>query len=564
LKLYWKTVLAAYLSLMGIILFNITIPQFMRWIVDEGIRGGDTRLLALSVLGLLGLTLVKGILTFVEGRCSEVASQNVAYDVRNDIQRKLTILSFSYHDQTETGDLLSRAVQDVERIRFLTGRASMRIIDGSLLLLGTSVVLLWMNAPLALLVLATMPLLISRALYFGKRFRPLSAKIQQQLGSLTTQVEQNLRGAQVVKAFAQKDAEIERFDVENDRWFELSTTAARLEAVNIPMMFLIANLGMVFIIWYGGRLVIQDALTLGELVAFTAYIGMLVDPVRRLGMIIPAVAMAGSAAERIFEILDAVSEVGDAPDARELPPLKGRVKFEDVSFSYGKRKVLRNIDFEAQPGQMVALLGPTGSGKTSIVNLIPRFYDPTSGKILVDGWDVRRVTLNSLRSQIGIVLQESILFAASVRENIAFGRPGCSEAEIVEAAKAAQAHDFIMQMPGGYDARVGERGVTLSGGQKQRLAIARAMLMDPHILILDDSTASVDTETEELIQEALQRLMKGRTTFVIAHRLSTVRQADLILVLEKGSIAACGTHEQLLQGSPVYVEVFNRQLKQEL
>jgi ABC-type multidrug transport system fused ATPase/permease subunit len=368
----------------------------------------------------------------------------------------------------------------------------------------------------------------------------------------------------VVKSFAQEEAEIERFGEQNQKWFGLAAGAARLQALNVPLLDLIANAGTVFIIWYGGFLVIQDQLTLGELVAFMTYLAQLIVPVRRLGLIIPAITMAGTAAERIFKVLDAESAVKDHPEAVPLPPVQGHVHFERVTFAYDKNHiVLKNINFEAKPGQIIALLGPTGSGKSTITNLLPRFYEPTQGRITVDGFDTHRVTLNSLRSQIGIVLQETLLFATTIRENIAFGRPNASEAEIIDAAQAAQAHDFIKKLPDNYDTKVGERGVTLSGGQKQRIAIARALLTDPRLLILDDATASVDTETEALIQKALARLMEGRTSFVIAHRLSTVRRADLILVLEKGEIIARGTHESLLRESDLYREVYQRQLRPE-
>ncbi|MHB1482644.1 MAG: ABC transporter ATP-binding protein, partial [Bellilinea sp.] len=411
-----------------------------------------------------------------------------------------------------------------------------------------------------LMVLATMPILVYRALHFGTRFRPLSLQVQKQLAVLTTSVEQNLRGMREVKAYIQENSEIERFDSENDRWFNLSARSAQMQAVNLPLLFLIANLGIVAIILYGGNQVIQDQLSIGEIIAFITYVGQLIDPVRRLGMIIPAVAIAGSAGERIFDILDTVSEVKDEPDARPIGEIKGDVVFERVSFSYGAKKVLTNIDFEVKAGETIALLGSTGSGKSTIISLIPRFYDPTEGQILVDGMDIRKVTLQSLRSQIGIVMQDATLFAGSIRENIAFGSETAGEDEIVQAAKAAQAHEFIVQSPQGYDTRIGERGVTLSGGQRQRLAIARALLLNPKILILDDATASVDAETEHLIQLAFQNLIKGRTTFVIAHRLSTVRNADKIVVMEKGRISSIGTHESLLQTSRLYTEIYNRQL----
>lgn len=563
LRPYWKQTLIAYASLFAILGLNTMIPQFLGWIIDTGVKGNQPQVLTWSVLVLLGLTVLKGVLNYYQGTMSEVASQNVAFDLRNEIQKKLTSLSFSFHDQSEAGELLSRAVQDVERIRFLTGRATVRILEGVLLLVVTAIVMLVMDYRLALLVLATMPLLVYRALYFGSRFRPLSQLVQKQLAVLTTAVEQNLRGTREVKAYVQEDAEIERFGRENARWFDLSARSAQMQAVNLPLLFLIANLGYVAIILYGGRQVIQGQITIGEIIAFITYVGQLIEPVRRLGMIIPAVAIAGSAAERIFDILDTVSEVRDEPGAVPIGQIQGRVEFEHVSFSYGRKKVLNDINFRVEAGQTIALLGSTGSGKSTIISLVPRFYDPSEGRVLVDGTDVRKVTLHSLRSQIGIVMQDTTLFAGTIRENITFGNEQASEEEIIRAARAAQAHEFIIQSAQGYDTRVGERGVTLSGGQRQRLAIARALLMDPRILILDDATASVDAETEHLIQLAFQNLVRGRTTFVIAHRLSTVRNADQIIVMDKGRIQAMGTHETLLTSSRLYVEIYNRQLKRQ-
>ena len=560
LRPYWKQTLGAYASLLVILGLNALIPQFIRWIIDTGVEGNRPEVLTWSVLALLGVTLVKGVLNYFEGTLSEVASQNVAFDLRNAIQKKLTQLSFSFHDQSETGELLSRAVQDVERIRFLTGRATIRIMDGVLLLVVTAIILLVMDWKLGLLVLATMPVLVYRALHFGSRFRPLSLLVQKQLARLTTTVEQNLRGMREVKAYVQEDAEIERFDYENDRWFDLSAKSAQMQAVNLPLLFLIANMGTVAIILYGGSQVIAGQLTIGEIIAFITYLGQLIEPVRRLGMIIPAVAIAGSSAERIFDTLDTVSEVRDEPGAVPLGQLQGNVVFEHISFSYGAKKVLNDIDFSVKAGQTVALLGSTGSGKSTIISLIPRFYDPTQGRILVDGCDIRKATLHSLRSQIGIVMQDATLFAGSIRDNIAFGSETATEEDILNAAQAAQAHEFIIRSPQGYATRIGERGVTLSGGQRQRLAIARALLLDPKILILDDATASVDAETEHLIQLAFQNLIHGRTTFVIAHRLSTVRNADVIMVMEKGRISASGTHETLMNSSRLYSEIYNRQL----
>lgn len=560
LRPYWKQTLGAYASLLVVLGLNMLIPQFIRWIIDTGVEGNRPDVLTWSVLGLLGLTLIKGVLNYFQGVQSEIASQNVAFDLRNEIQRKLTQLSFSFHDQSETGELLSRAIQDVERIRFLTGRATIRLVEGSLLLIFTAIVLLVMDLRLGLMVMATMPVLVYVALRFGIRFRPLSLQVQKQLAVVTTSVEQNLRGMREVKAYVQEDSEIKRFDGENDRWFNLSARAAQMQSVNLPLLFLIANMGIVAIILYGGNQVIKGSISIGLIIAFITYLGQLIDPVRRLGMIIPAVAIAGSAAERIFDILDTVSEVKDEPGARPIGEVSGDVVFEHVSFSYGTKKVLSDIDFEVRAGETVALLGSTGSGKSTIISLIPRFYDPTEGRILVDGVDIRSVILQSLRSQIGIVMQDTTLFAGSIRENIAFGSEKAGEDEIIQAARAAQAHEFIIRNPQGYDTHIGERGVTLSGGQRQRLAIARALLLNPKILILDDATASVDAETEHLIQLAFQNLIKGRTTFVIAHRLSTVRNADKIIVMEKGRISAAGTHDTLLKTSRLYSEIYNRQL----
>ena len=562
LRRHWKLTAGAYLMMVLVDIVSMVNPQLIRWTIDNGISAGKQVDLTLAVGLLLALVVVKGFFTYYEGRWTEITSQNVAYDMRNELQRKITLLSFSFHDQAEAGDLLSRAIQDVDRIRFLTGRATFRVIEGLILMFFTAGVMIWMSPQLGLLAMVAMPLLVVQSVRFGRVFRPLSAKIQKQLGVLTTRVEQNLRGVQVVKTFAQEEAEIKRFETENHNWLDLSTVSARMQSFNMPLLNLIANVSSVAILWYGGMLVINSHLTLGELVAFTSYVAQLVAPVRSLGMVLPAITMSAASAERVFQILDTVPAVHEEPDATPISIRRGHVRFEHVSFSYGRHSdVLKDITFEAQPDQVIALLGPTGSGKTTVVNLIPRFYDPTAGRILIDGMDIQRATINSLRSQIGIVLQETTLFAASIRENICFGRPDATQAEIEAAAKAAQAHEFILQTSDGYETAVGERGITLSGGQKQRVAIARAILTDPRILILDDATSSVDTETEHFIQLALEHVMKDRTTFVIAHRLSTVQRADLIILLDKGRMVAQGRHDDLLKTSPLYNSIYHQQLK---
>ncbi len=536
---------------------NLLIPQFIRWVIDQGIGAGDLAVLRGSVLVLMGLVLIRGLLAHRQGVWLEKASQGVAHDLRQALQAKILALSFAYHARSESGQLLSRVIQDVERIRFLTGRATWRLADGLVLFLATGAALVWMNPLLAGLVMLTLPLLAWRAWRFGRQYRPLSLELQNQLAILTSRLEQNLRGSRVVKAFAQEPAEGERFAAQNDRWFRLAARGARLEALNLPLLNLIANLATVAIIGYGGFLVMGGELTLGELVAFTTYLAQLIRPVRMLGMVISAVAMAGAAGERIFAILDTPPGVTERPGAYSLERVQGELRIEGVHFAYDDgRPILHDINLIARPGQVVALLGATGSGKTTLTHLIARFYDPTRGRVLLDGHDLRDLSRLALRRQVGLVLQETILFAGTVRENITFGRPEATDDAVVAVAQAAQAHEFIMAMPRGYDTPVGERGVTLSGGQKQRLAIARALLRDPRVLILDDATASVDTETEALIQTALRRLMAGRTTFVIAHRLSTVYRADQILLLEKGRVAAQGTHEELLRRAPAYQRIF--------
>lgn len=569
LRPYWLYSVAAYLLLMLNNGISFAQPLIIRDIIDRGIGGGAPAAIQQGVLLLLGLTLVKGVFTFLYGRWTEIASQNVAYDLRNEIHRKLQSLSFSYHDHAETGQLLTRAISDVDRIRFLTGRALVSLSQLTVLVLGIAVSMMMMHLELALLTLATVPLMIYAALLFGQRYRPLFQNIQQQAAVLTARLEQNLRGSRIVAAFAQERAEVEHLGRENTALLRLNLQGGLLRAVFLPLLSFLSSAGTVAILLYGGWLVIHGHLTIGELVAFTAYVGQLVTPTRRLGMIISAIAQASASGARIFEILDAQSEVQEAPDAQPLGRIEGDVRFEHVSFAYfGRHQVLRDVSFHARPGEVIALLGATGSGKSSVISLIPRFYDPTAGRILIDGRDIRQVTLRSLRDQIGIVLQDTTLLVGTVRENICFGRPEASEEEMIAAAKAACAHEFVVEMPDGYDTRVGERGVTLSGGQKQRIAIARALLKDPRILILDDATSSVDSVTEALIQQALANLMKGRTSFVIAQRLSTVRMADQILVLDKGEIVAHGVrregrsaHEELVHSSGFYAEIYYRQLR---
>jgi ATP-binding cassette subfamily B protein len=440
-----------------------------------------------------------------------------------------------------------------------------QLLSAVLMMVGSIALLFATDWQLAFIVLVLVPLTFGLFGFFASKARPLFMRIQRRLADLNTVLQENLAGVRVVKAFAREAYEAQRYALANQKLFELNLIVGRLFAMAVPLIFLLANLALLAVYWIGGYQAIAGRLSVGNLVAFTNYMMMAFFPMLMLGMIIAMVSQAGASAERVFEILDVQSEVIQKQDAAALPPIQGRVAFERVSFRYfgGGEAVLKDVSFVAEPGQVVALLGATGSGKSTIINLIPRFYDVTDGRATIDGYDVRDVTLDSLRHQIGIVLQETSLFSGTIRENIAFGRPEAPLEEIVAAARAAEAHDFIMSFTEGYDTLVGERGVTLSGGQKQRIAIARALLLDPRILILDDATSSVDYETEYRIQRALERLMEGRTSFVIAQRIATVLNADQILVLERGEIVARGTHEELLAESPIYAEIYCSQLQRE-
>jgi ATP-binding cassette subfamily B protein len=429
---------------------------------------------------------------------------------------------------------------------------------------GIMVVLFTTNWKLAIAAMIMVPLLLRSITYYNRAVRPLFRQAQEELAQLAAVVQENLAGSKVVKAFAREPDEIRKFDRQNDKLQAQYVAAAEVQSFANPLMDVLGNLGTVIVLWYGGYLVMTGDITVGQLVAFNTYLLLVVRPIRRLGFLIGQSSRAIAAGERIFEILDAPVDVIDKPKAVPLPPITGRVELDHVVVTYyAGEPVLKDVSFVAEPGQVVALLGATGSGKSTIVNLIPRFYDVKEGRVLIDGHDVRDVQLLSLRRQIGMVLQDTTLFTGTIRENIAFGAPHATEEDIVQMAKAARAHNFIMEFPRGYDTRVGERGITLSGGQKQRIAIARALLLDPRILILDDFTSAVDTETEALIREALDVLMEGRTTFVIAQRVSTVQSADNIIVLDHGKIVGMGTHAELLENNAIYAEIFRLQLMDE-
>jgi ATP-binding cassette subfamily B protein len=511
---------------------------------------------------ILVLAVVRGVFAFAQSYMSEKAGQSVAFDFRNDLFAKIQRLSFSYHDRNRTGQLMIRATDDVEKVRLFIGQGLLLAVQAVVLLTGALIMLLLTNLQLTLVVLPILPVAMVIFMAFGAITQPLFIKVQQKLSTLNTILQENLAGIKVVKAFAAEKKEQKRFDDAAVALMNQQIYVARIFSFLFPIIFLIANLGQAAVLYFGGNQIIEGTLTIGEWQKFSLYLVYVFFPLGQLGFIISQMSQAAASANRVFEIIDAHSEVTDKPGAAPLPPIEGAVVFEDVSFRYfgSTELVLNGVSFRAEPGETLAILGATGSGKSSVINLIPRFYDVTGGRILVDGSDVRDVTIESLRRQIGIVLQETNLFTGTIRDNIAYGRPDATDDDVIAAAKAAAAHDFIVGFPEGYDTSVGERGATLSGGQKQRIAIARALLLNPRILILDDSTSAVDVQTETVIQHALDQLMKGRTSFVIAQRISTVLNADKIIVLEKGKIVAQGRHVDLIEDSPIYAEIYRSQL----
>ncbi len=559
---YWGTTLGAFLSLLIVTATNLFSPQLLRLVIDQGIRAQNFNVILLTSLGLLGVAIVRDSFTFTQGYWSERASQGAAYDMRNAIFTRLEHLSFSYHDKAQTGQLMTRVTNDVETVRTFTGNGILQLLNAVVMLIGSATILLITNWKLALVALLIIPAILGIFLFFLTKIGPRFRIVQQKLGNLNTVLQENLAGVRVVKAFVREAYEQERYRNANNSLLQENLVVVRGTSLTFPLIFFISNLGTLAIIWLGGEQVIGGSLSIGELVAFNSYLSFLLLPVFILGSTITSLSQSTASAHRVFEIIDAPIEVEDKPDAVILPPARGSVIFENVSFRYAGSETLSltDVSFVAEPGQTVAILGRTGSGKSTIINLIPRFYDVTSGSISIDGYDVRDVTLESLRSQIGIVLQESTLFSGTIRENIAYGRSNASEEEVEEAAKAAQAHDFIIGFPEGYTTIVGERGVGLSGGQRQRIAIARALLLNPPLLILDDSTSAVDAETEYQIQQALQRLMATRTTFIIAQRISTVRNAGKNLLIDGGHLVAQGTHEALQQTSCLYCELLESQL----
>lgn len=561
---YTWAILLAYVGILATAVLSILVPRILEDVIDIGIGTGNRDYMLQAGLLIVGLGILRGLTGFLTRYFSEWLANKTAYDIRNELYDHVLSLSFSYHDNAQTGQLITRAISDVDEImRYL----AYGLVDGLNVLslaVGVTVVMLSTDVPLALVGLVPLIPLTYVAVRFGRMVRSRFRKVMDRLSLLGEILEENLVGLTVVRAFAREDHEFERFSDANSVLYDQRLHLIRTWGTYLPAMNLVVGFTTVLVLWFGGWLAGQpdSGVTVGTVVAFNAYVLMLARPLQFLGFVIMLTTQAIASGERVFEIMDAPVTIASPPDAI-APEIRGEVRFDDVCFRYSDTTmaVLKDINLVVEPGQVVALLGATGSGKSTLVNLIARFYDVSGGRVLIDDHDVRQFDLGVLRKQIGMVLQESLLFSATIRENIAFGRPDAAEDDIIAVARAANAHDFIMEFPEGYDTLVGERGVTLSGGQRQRIAIARALIMNPRILILDDSTSSVDTQTEYLIQQALSELMKGRTTFVIAQRLTTVQHADQIVVLDGGQIVEQGTHESLLAQEGLYRDIYHLQLE---
>lgn len=558
---YWVWLFLAFLCLILTTASGLAIPWILGGAIDTVVSRGERGLLILMAAIIIVASVLRGVSAYRYSYLSAVVSQKTSYDIRDALYDKLQRLSFAYHDESQTGQLMSRATTDVEAIRMFFSEGLLGIAQTLILFVGISYILVSLNWQLALLTLAFLPAVGWRAVITGIRLRAMWLKIQQLMATLGTTLEESLTGIRVVKAFSRQKEESQKFSADAKVLYNEHISVVRQTAFNVPLMVFLISLPTPLILWYGGRQVIDGNLTVGGLTQFILYLGMMAMPVRRLGFLTNIFSRTISAGQRILEVLDTQSLIQENPNAIELGSLKGQVCFEDVSFSYNSMApALKNVNFSVQPGELVALVGSSGSGKSTIAHLIPRFYDVNRGRITVDDIDIRNVTIASLRKNVVAVQQDVFLFSSTIRDNIAFGAVNASLEQIVAVAKAAHLHDFVQSLPDGYDTWVGERGTTLSGGERQRLAIARTLLTNPGILILDDSTSSVDAETEHLIHQALNTLIKGRTTFIITHRLPIIKNADLILVLQEGQIVERGKHSDLMARNGLYHQIYQSQL----
>ena len=560
---YKREAVIATVLLAFVVVTDLSIPRLVQVIIDDGVAKRDMAVILRTSLLMIGASLLSAALMVGNTIYGVRASRSFEADLREAIFKKIQAFSFGNLDDFTTGQLLTRLTSDINQIQMVVLMGLRMFTRAPLMFIGSVSIMFATNSRLASVMLALLPLTIVLVAVFVRIVQPLFTRIQERLEYLNQVLQENLSGIRVVKSFVRREHENRRFEGANVELYGTALRVTQLLSVFFPIIMALLNLGTVAIIYFGGLQVFAGTASVGQIMAFINYLFSTMFPVLMLSMMAGQVSASNASAKRIMQVLDSVPEVQDKPDAITLDEMRGRVVFEEVAFSYlddGGDPVLCDVSFTAEPGETVAILGSTGSGKSSLINLIPRFYDVSDGRVTIDGVDVRDIQTNSLRSRIGISLQEAVLFSGTIRDNIRYGRPDATDEEVVEAAKAAQAHEFIMGFPDGYDAMVGQRGVNLSGGQKQRVAIARALLVKPTILILDDSTSVVDVETEAKIEEALEELMEDRTSFIIAQRISTVLKADKIIVLDDGQIAAEGNHDQLMETSPIYREIYESQL----
>ncbi len=561
IKPYTKEFITGLICLILMNIANLTLPWVIKVAVDYILSKGHVNLLNTLVGGALFVMLLKGIFYYGQKYLLTFAIQRMIVDLRNEAFENLQYLSLSFHEKNRTGDSISRLINDINVIRDTVVMAFTGLMGHLLMISGILVMMFYINWRLALISILIFPGMAYAMNKFGAKMRTISRQVQMKAADITAILQESLLAIRVVKAFTREEYEIERFAQENQRNFDVTMKAAQIEATLPPIVEFLAAAALLVIVWYGGHQVITGALSLSEFLAFMIYLGMASNPINGISVVGTALSRSAPSLERIFEIIDADDREEDSPGAYILPPIQGRVEFRDVSFSYNgsDKKALEGLSLIAEPGEVIALVGPSGAGKTTMANLILRFYDPTSGGVYVDGHDLKEVSLKSFRKQVAIVPQETILFSGTIADNIAYGKDHATYDEIVQAAKSANAHDFIEALPEGYYTCIGEGGIGLSGGQKQRISIARALLRAPRILILDEATSALDVESEYLVKEALDRLMTERTTFIIAHRLSTIQNATRIAVLDRGELVELGTHDELIAADGLYARLYKYQ-----
>lgn len=541
---------------------NLYLPWIIKDVVDKVLVQKDVRMLYLIAASIVVVFIIRGLFFYGQSYLMSWVGQRVVIDIRGAIFRKLQRLSMSFYDKNKTGTIMSYVTNDVAALQVAMVDKAVELVTEGLVLVGSIAAMLWLDWKLTLFTFCTFPIVLWFMDFFGKKIRRNGGRIQECTADLTSVLQEVVSSARVVKSFVREDYEIKRFDAQNMTNFYANMKNIKLNALLTPTVELVAAIGVTVVMWYGGMSVINGTITAGSLIAFLVYAVNIANPIKRLTRVVSSIQQALAAGERVFGILDLEENIKELPSAKLLPPVQGYVEFKHVDFAYNKdEQVIEDLSFKVNRGQIVAIVGPSGAGKSTIASLLPRFYDVTNGSIVIDGEDIRNVTLNSLREQVGIVPQETLLFNGSVYDNILYGRLDATKEEVEAAAKAANAHDFIMGLPEGYDTMLGDRGVNISGGQRQRISIARAILKNPQILILDEATSALDTESERIVQEALDRLMVGRTSFVIAHRLSTIKNADRILVMEKGRLVEDGSHEELMAQEGLYAHLYRIQYR---